>query len=265
MKQLSNKQYFIWFKIFIVWLSYMPLGLFITSRKFSLDFYYHILPLSDEFRQYWFSENFYNLLVCGFITLLIFIVIIFQYKFKISENFQVTPNTVIIGSICIVISIGAIVYSHFVNNYSWQILIGESIKLLLGVSVFEELIFRGFITNEIFRLKEHDIKISVGIVISAILFGLMHLPAYFLYNEISIGGAIFRFIFPTIIGLAYAIILYYKKDIISLILIHTASNICGSIAGQPFDIIFFVLMCLYTLISIPAIKHHLPFKMNTFI
>jgi membrane protease YdiL (CAAX protease family) len=131
--------------------------------------------------------------------------------------------------------------------------------LFVGVSIFEELIFRGFITNELFRLKKDGLKIPVGILISAILFGLMHLPEYFFYSEITFGGAIFRFVFPAIIGTAYAIILYYKKDILSLIFIHTASNICGSIARQPFDIIFFVVMCTYATLLIPQVRQRLSF------
>lgn len=265
MKKIDNRQWFIWFRVIVVWLSYIPFGLWLTRQEFSLDFYYSTLNLSDNIRQNWYSENFHNLLVSGLISVGVVMIMIFRYRFRIADNFMIKQSTAVIGIICLIISIGSLTYAHYNYGYSWQFLVGESIKLLLGVSVFEELIFRGFITNEIFRLKKHGIKTYVGIVISAILFGFMHLPAYFLYNEISIGGAIFRFIFPTIIGLAYATILYYKKDIISLILIHTASNICGSIAGQPFDIIFFVLMCLYALILIPAVKRHLPFKKNALI
>jgi membrane protease YdiL (CAAX protease family) len=258
-EKLNDKKWFIWFKIVIVWLSYMPLGLFITSRDFSLDFYYSVLPLSDEFRQYWFTENFYNQLVYGVITVGIFITLIFRYKYKKTDNFQFTRSTAVIMAACVIVSIVAIVFSYSNNNHPWQAYIGETIKLFVGVSIFEELIFRGFITNELFRLKKDGLKIPVGILISAILFGLMHLPAYFFYSEITFGGAIFRFVFPAIIGTAYAIILYYKKDILSLIFIHTASNICGSIARQPFDIIFFVVMCTYATLLIPQVRQRLSF------
>jgi membrane protease YdiL (CAAX protease family) len=116
------------------------------------------------------------------------------------------------------------------------------------------LVYRGFITNELFRLKGRGLNIPAAMVVSGVLFGLAHLPAYFVYQDASFGGALFRFIFPTIIGVAYAIILYYKKDIVRLIFIHTASNVCGWIAGQPFDIVFFVVMCLYAVWLIPAVR-----------
>lgn len=258
-EKLNDKKWFTWFKIIIVWLSYMPLGLFITSRDFSLDFYYSVLPLSDETRQYWVTENFYNLLVCGLITVGIFIFLIFRYRYKTSDNFQFTRSTAVIIVACVIVSTVAVVLSYNNGNHLWQAYVGEVVKLFFGVSIFEELIFRGFITNELFRLNKYGLKIPSGIIISGILFGLMHLPAYFCYSVVTFGGAVFSFVFPTIIGFAYAIILYYKKDIISLIFIHTASNICGSIAGQPFDIIFFVVMCTYATLLIPQVRQRLSF------
>jgi membrane protease YdiL (CAAX protease family) len=210
--------------------------------------------LSDNFRQYWFSENFYNLLISGIITVGIFILLIFRYKFSKADNFQINRSTLIIGILCLLVSIAVIAYSCSAGEQPLEAYFGETLKLLIGVSLFEELIFRGFITNELFRLKEKGLNIQFGILISAVLFGLTHLPAYIVYNNWTVGGAIFQFVFPTIIGLAYAIILYYKKDIVSLIFIHTASNICGSMAGQPFDIVFFIIMCLYAISLIPVVR-----------
>lgn len=262
MDKLKKQSRFPWLKILIVCFSYIPLGLLITKTDFMLNFYYETLPLSDDVRMYWFDENFYNLLVEGLITVLIFILLIFRFKFKISENFNITKSTFIITLICTIISVCAVYYSYKNNDYPLKLYFGEIIKLLIGVSLFEKLIFRGFITNELFRMKKIGMKTPVAISISAILFGLMHLPAYFHYSEVTFGGAIFRFVFPTIIGVSYAIFLYYKKDIISLIIIHTASNICGSIAGQPFDIVFFVVLIIYTILLIPTVRKRVPFLYN---
>lgn len=261
MKQLKNKPWFIWIRIIVVWMSYIPLGIWLTSQKPVLDFYYLTLPLSDNVRLYWFSENFYNLLIMGLLTVGVFILLIFRYRFSIADNLRLTPITAFVGLICLAVSIASIIYAHNYNGYSYLAMIGESIKLLLAVSVFEELIFRGFITNELFRLKIHGLNPWIAMIISAILFGLMHLPAYFIYEDVSLSGTLFRFTFPTIIGFLYAIYLYYKKDILSLIFIHTASNICGSIAGSPFDIAFFILFGCYVIVSIPSVQRLIcPFK-----
>lgn len=240
---LKNKNFLRFLKILMVLFAFSSLGLFITRQDFSLNFYYSILPLSDHVRSYWFTENAYNLLVSGLLA--ICVLAVFRYKFRKEDNLNLTHRTTITICVCICISAAATFYAYCTHDYPWQAYAGEILKLLFAVSFFEELICRSYVTNELLSMKKHGLAVWQAIVISAILFGLIHLPAYFLYSEITLLGAIWRFVFPTILGLSYAVILYYTRDVLSLIFIHTTSNICGSLAGGPFDSLFFIATCLY--------------------
>ena len=121
-------------------------------------------------------------------------------------------------------------YDSLYDGSSWQWRVSQISRLLIIVALFEELIYRGFITNELFRLKSHGLKTPVAIAISAIIFGFIHIqgsitrvldgfPPSFTWDSAE------KFVSTAAIGVAMAVILYYTKDIISLICIHTAHNI----------------------------------------
>ena len=169
-----------------------------------------------------------SLFLVGIITLLLF-----RFRFTKAENFRLSRHTVVISLLCL--AFAAIGYSHMMYNdflrgtLVWQYDVTNAMRVIFLVALFEELIYRGFITNVLFRLKSYGLKTPAAIAISAVLFGLVHLESAI--KILIQGGSIPIMImaertFSSIIsGVSWATILYHKKDIVSLICIHAAHNL----------------------------------------
>jgi len=106
---------------------------------------------------------------------------------------------------------GAIILSYILMYFKWQPGGDHEAKTMIGLfknnnsllyltaltaGVTEELIFRGYLQTRIAELLKGGVW---GIIISSLLFGLMHIS----------GGSILSAIFPVYIGLVHGI--YYQK------------------------------------------------------
>jgi len=103
-------------------------------------------------------------------------------------------------------------------------------KMGVTVAMTEEIIFRGFITNKLFGLKQNGFRTVAAVAISAVVFGFIHIDAA-LVNLLRFGmippieSIAGPFIYTLGCGVSWAVILYYKKDIVSLACIHFTINI----------------------------------------
>lgn len=124
----------------------------------------------------------------------------------------------------------------------------------------EELIFRGYIFIELLKLKTDKFKLIYVVLLSAFMFSIIHLPAYFLYNSNYDFFSIFwRLLFPFMIGILYAYLLYMNKDIISLIFIHATSNMISNYTGTiglVWVILFWIGLIGYTYYSYVVYKRN---------
>ena len=189
------------------------------------------LTLSRWLQIAW-NQNIRSLIIYLFLVGII-ILLIFRFRFTKAENFRLSRHTVVISLLCLAFS--AIGYSHMMYNdflrgtLVWQFDVTNALRTVLLVALFEELIYRGFITNVLFRLKPYGLKTLVAIAISAVLFGLVHLESA--VKILLQGGSIpimvmaERTFSSMISGVSYATMLYYRKDIVSLICIHAAHNL----------------------------------------
>jgi len=218
------------------------------------------LTLSRWFTTAW-NQNIRSLTINLFILGLILLV--FRFRFKRTENFQLSRRTVIIALSCLAFT--AIGYSHMMYNaylqgvLVWQYEVTNILRVILLVALFEELIHRGFITNVLFRLKPYGLKTATAIAISAVIFGLMHLPSAI---QILIQGGSIPFIVMVertlssmVSGVSYAVMLYYRKDIVSLICIHAAHNfLVGSYTTESvMTIVFYWVFYALFIIGYPVL------------
>ncbi len=110
---------------------------------------------------------------------------------------------------------------------SIHIIVLEIIFLVFDISFFEESIYRGLILNMFAKKyinKPHGIlKI---LFFPALIFGFMHITNYF-FNHVEIKSVISQMIICFFTGMLFNAIYMRGGNIISLILIHTISNIAA--------------------------------------
>lgn len=78
--------------------------------------------------------------------------------------------------------------------------------------IFEEILFRGLIFNELRK----NVNVVVSIILQALIFGLFH-------------GNLAQGIYAALLGSVAAIIYVWTKSIVSNMLLHIFFNICGSL------------------------------------
>ncbi|MCL2611044.1 MAG: CPBP family intramembrane metalloprotease [Defluviitaleaceae bacterium] len=174
------------------------------------------------------------------------LVVIFRYKFKKEENFIMTRYTknsaIIFGVISIILLLASLMSGTNLLRAFLHI-----IQMLLVVGLFEELFFRGFVTNEMLSLKKYGIKPSVAIIISGVFFGALHLISP-MHGLSIVAFILVRGVVPSILGISFAVILYYKKDVIALMFIHAAVNLSMNIITSGFTLFVIVsISIVYTI------------------
>lgn len=166
----------------------------------------------------WFSETIFNITLFGIYFLALIIFYYFKNGKRIYFNFKV--NKTLIPFVFIIITFQIAIYIP-INFYLNSLIIPETsnvneplVQILstlfafIITAIIEEFIFRGII------LKGYLInyKARKAIIISAILFGVIHL------NPPQIFGAF-------ILGLITGYIFYYSKSVAMTIILHIIYNI----------------------------------------
>jgi membrane protease YdiL (CAAX protease family) len=247
--------------LIIAWLSYIPLGFWIVETN-AFGEIYESLNLSRSILRYYITENAFDMAFMGILTIGLFILLINRFKYTKQTHFRITNITKIVVLTTILLAIlGMVVQVFFVGTtHPIHAYLGEYIKQLLWVGMVEELIFRGYIFIELLKLKTDKFKLIYVVLLSALMFSIIHLPAYFLYNShYDFLSIIWRLLFPFMIGVLYAYLLYMNKDIISLIFIHATSNMISYFTGTiglVWIILFWVGLIYYTYHSYLVYKRH---------
>ena len=234
-----------------------------TTHFFEKYVNYETLSLSQWLILFW-NDN-VHALVANLFVIFIVILLIFRFRFTKAENFQLSRYTVVIVLSCLVFSVFGYLYMTFYQfshyGFSWQISITDFLKQILVIALLEELIYRGFIANILFRLKPSGLKILAAVAISAAIFGFIHIDAsivHFLRYGFTppIRNIVEPFFFTAGCGVSWAIVLYYKKDLISIIFIHAANNILSNsyaYSGRPLLIgVLYVVFFIIFIICYPV-------------
>jgi membrane protease YdiL (CAAX protease family) len=247
--------------LIIAWLSYIPLGFWIVETP-TFGAIYESLNLSQSILRYYITENAFDMAFMGILTIGLFILLINRFKYTKEAHFRITNITkIVVLSTVLIAILGMVVQVFFVGTtHPIHAYLGEYIKQLLWVGMVEELIFRGYIFIELLKLKTDKFKLIYVVLLSALMFSIIHLPAYFLYNShYDFLSIIWRLLFPFMIGVLYAYLLYMNKDIISLIFIHATSNMISYFTGTiglVWVILFWVGLIYYTYHSYVVYKRH---------
>ncbi len=162
---------------------------------------------------------------------------------EFSNNvFNVESLAVFVVNIIFVLSItqiGAIIGDYEVN---WIGVINRSIFCCIFIGVTEEWIYRGFMVTQ---LKKLLTKKTAIVIISAIMFSVMHLPSFLLHTEnITIFSLGYRLLIPFLLGSVFTVIYLWKNNLFVLIIIHGVYDLIEYVA---FDRWYFISYGIYWL------------------
>lgn len=144
--------------------------------------------------------------------------------------------------ILFVIIIGKTIGGYEIN---WTGVLCSSIFHYVFVGITEEWIYRGFIVTQMRKVVVNELIIVIG---SAVLFSLMHLPAYLMYTEnITFGGVVYRLLIPLLMGLVYANIYLCNGNLFVLVLLHGSYNLIDSITIDSWYYVSYGTFWLLTL------------------
>lgn len=162
---------------------------------------------------------------------------------EFSNNiFNVESLAVLVVNIIFILSItqiGAIIGDYEVN---WIGVINRSIFCCIFVGVTEEWIYRGFMVTQ---LKKTLKKKTAIVIISAIMFSVMHLPSFLLHAEnITILSLGYRLLIPFLLGSVLSVIYLWKNNLFTLVIIHGVYDLIECVA---FDKWYFIAYGIYWL------------------
>ncbi len=135
------------------------------------------------------------------------------------------------------------------NQYGALKMFGSFIGQLFGNSLFEEVVFRGFLLVQISKkLKNKKGQLFIGIFVSQFLFALIHIP-----NRILGGMNVFEIVTSLIIlfmiGIFFAIVYLLTDNLFLVIGIHTIWNTPLLVFnGLPSILVIFVATIILLLI-----------------
>lgn len=158
-------------------------------------------------------------------------------------------ETGVLISAHILYGVGIILVGEKLGGYqvNWYDVLVALVSQLIFVAFLEEWICRGFIINQLSILIE---KRSVIIALSSVLFSLMHLPAYLKYEEISLGGIIYRLLIPLLLGIVLAIIYIYKNNLIICVLIHGFYNFISEVTFNSWQYVSYGIYWIFLLVLV---------------
>ncbi len=155
-----------------------------------------------------------------------------------------SPILLLINAVFIlfVIITGKTIGGYEIN---WIGVLHSSIFHYVFVGITEEWIYRGFIVTQMKKVVNDERIIVIG---SAVLFSLMHLPAYLMYTEnITFGGGVYRLLIPLLIGVVYAHIYLCNSNLFVLVLLHGSYNLIDSVAFGSWYYVSYVIYWLFML------------------
>lgn len=146
--------------------------------------------------------------------------------------------------IVIIVVINSSIYKEAIN---WTNILHFSIDNIMFNGFVEEWIFRGYFVSQFLRIIKSKRNV---VIISAVIFSLMHLPNYLLtIDTISIGGIIYRLLIPFLMGIALATIFVKTRNLFICVLVHGVYNLISDVTWDWWMYvcygIYWVMLLLY--------------------
>lgn len=165
-----------------------------------------------------------------YVTLFLIIVGI-DYKsdfLKVKKYKKIKTNKVVLFFIILLLSLTIIyINDYIIYNYyddQWKLstedrtnACDDSLEESMQAGLLEELLFRLLVFN-IIMLKVFKLNVTTSIIISSLLFGLIHITHYIYFGE-SISKTVITIIQATFMGLLYSY-LYANTNLSTVILVH---------------------------------------------
>lgn len=221
-------------KILILIVLLLPFNQIMLNYLFKIRFFVPLAHLTD----YWIQPT----LVANLLSLIVFSILIFvigkHNLFSVwftEEKLKIALLPVfVIWLLSQIITIAGTYYSKgelsFIGNINT--LAGNLIGQLFGNAAFEELIYRGILFLQFYILLTHRITkkkaLVISIVVSQILFALIHIPNRLLINQVD--NLSLDLIGLFLAGVVLTIIYIRSENLVFVIGIHALIN-------QPFNII----------------------------
>lgn len=135
----------------------------------------------------------------------------------------------IVGLITNLYTYGKIVIHHSWAQYGITSILGALIAQLLGNALYEEMAFRGFLLNQFIKKLEHKfvnkkgLTIFLGVLISQLIFALIHIP-----NRIYLGVSFsdIAMNIPILLGIgSFFALLYHRTNNLFIVIgLHSLVN-----------------------------------------
>ncbi len=138
--------------------------------------------------------------------------------------------------------------------------IGSIICQLFFVAVLEEILFRGFLFQQVYlKLKTSKYRLTWALIISQTLFALWHIPVR-IYEKNSLIDIIFGVFFLLIIGIFFAFLYIRTKNLFIVMIFHGLWNekITFINSGQSVD--YFPIILVLSIILVILIGPKLQIK-----
>lgn len=165
------------------------------------------------------------------------------------------------------LQIYGVLYSFFAFNKlavnevftQWTVVVGYYTELVLGVALFEEVVFRGFLIPQIFlRLKSNkNSRMVMTLVISQILFSIVHIPVR-IVNGIDFTTLMISLAALFVVGLMFSFIYLLTENLFIAMGFHViwdaANNSAATIYKSNYTVII-VLFFAFILMYISAVRN----------
>lgn len=199
------------------------------------------------------EDSLANRLLCGFLSrlglALLFGWLLYQTGGKNLMTFDRRfPKALLWSSPCFMVALVNFPYSALIQNTAYiarSDLMGLYILYVIGISLLEELIFRGtllLVISDLFRGKKH--KPLLVTIVGSLIFSLFHLTN--LITGASIQSVLLQCLYTFLIGAMLTVTMLKTKNIWLCILIHALFDFGGLLIleigiGNPWDTLFWIL------------------------
>lgn len=161
-----------------------------------------------------------------------FIIVLWGFGYKKMFRFASIGSSLIIAIPAILISINNFPIIAFFDGRA--ILIDPFYRVILflieslSVGFFEEILFRGIILMMLIeRLSSKKHGIWIAVMVSSIVFGMMHL--FNLFNGAHLGDTLLQIGYSTLMGMLWAVMYLRTKNLWLTMLLHASYNFFGQV------------------------------------
>ncbi|HEY9062232.1 MAG TPA: type II CAAX endopeptidase family protein [Pseudobacteroides sp.] len=268
---IQNTKETTWLTIVIFCITYCIFTAFINLVVFKQNYLGFIPDLTMGIMNETLTANWVNIL------LFVFILILIQGKLSIcdiglkknrflSAVLAVITIWVILQllniAVAVVIDGKPVIYSGW-NKYGAPYVIGSFIAQILGNALFEEIAFRGFLLVQLSKkCGNKKPNIILGLVISQLIFALIHVPNRIL-NGMSILEILPSLLIVFLLGVFFSIIYLFTDNLFLAVGIHSLWNMPLLIFDGLQSIWVVMAMSIVLVIAWEAIIAKLSFKSET--